>query len=104
MGRPNDNHQAELPLFSVPTVIVPAIRIPQPDGSILFKAGKPVVVEEQIGTAEAARLLGMSQRWVITECILGRFKTAYQPSGRVHGNWKIARTEVLARITAPPAE
>jgi hypothetical protein len=52
---------------------------------------------EYIDTQIAARLLGMSDRWVLTQCELGLFKTAHQPSQRPGGRWKIARSEVLAR-------
>jgi hypothetical protein len=85
-----------------PEVSFPTIKVPQPDGSILFKPGKPVAVEAEIGTREAARLLGMFRRWVETECELGRFKTAHKPGTQPKSNWKIARSEVLARREMEP--
>jgi hypothetical protein len=94
--------QTDLPLFRPPTVVIPAIKIPQPDGSILFKAGKPILVEEMIGTAEAARLLGASRRWVETECSLGRFTSAHKIGVTTQSRWKLSRTEVLARQQRPP--
>ncbi len=47
-----------------PEVFFPTIRIPQPDGSFNFKAGPPVILDhsDEIGTAEAARIIGRSQR------------------------------------------
>ena len=87
---------------AIPEVIIPAIRVPQSDGSVLFKAGKPVVVEAQIGTAEAARIMGMSRRWVIAECESGNFKTAHRPGLKASAWWKISRAEVLARLKNLP--
>ena len=88
--------------MTFPEVTIPVLKIPQPDGSVLFKAGKPMVVESVIGTREAARLLGVPQRWVITECDLGRFKTAHKPGTRPKCIWKISRAEVLARKSLEP--
>jgi hypothetical protein len=89
--------------MTCPQVTIPVLQIPQPDGSILVKAGKPVVVEASISTREAARLLGMSPRWVMKECDLGRFKTAYKPGRQPTSQWRLLRTEVLARKKAEPA-
>jgi hypothetical protein len=108
MGRSNSNtnpasnsNQAELPLFICPTVIIPPVKIPQPDGSILIKAGKPVIVEEEIGIAEAAKILGLSVRHLEYQCSIGLFKTAYKPGGRPRSQWRIARSEVLERKNIP---
>ena len=84
-----------------PHVYIPAVRIPQPDGAILIRAGKPVIVPPTISTREAARILGMSLRWVDSQCDQGKFKTAIQPAGP-HGNWKIAREEVMSRLEKRP--
>jgi hypothetical protein len=88
--------QNDLP-FHPPTVVIPAIRIPQPDGSVLFRPGKPVIIEPMIGTTEASRLLGMSRRWVEAQCDLGRFATAHKPGQQPKSRWKISRSEVLDR-------
>ncbi len=89
--------QPELPLFQPPQVIIPAIRIPQPDGSILFKAGKPVVMEADMSVSEAARFLGLSARTIEYQCSVGQFRTAYKPGGRPRSHWRIFRSEVLSR-------
>ena len=89
-------------IANTPTVITQTIRIPQPDGSILFRPGKPIVVEEEVDTAEAARILGLSQRHIESQCNTGLFKTAYKPGGLPKSKWKISRQEVLAR-RLPPA-
>jgi hypothetical protein len=109
MGTPNPNQpkassiqQTELPLFTPPEVMIPAIRIPQPDGSLLIKPGKPVVLEEHISTVEAAKILGMSQRWVLTECETGAFKTAFKPGKKPTSRWKISRSEVMSRLESNP--
>ena len=81
-----------------PHVVIPSIRVPNPDGSITIKAGRPVVVGDVVGCAEAARLLGVSRRWVAVQCDLGRFLSAYKPSGDGAGHWKLSRSEVLSRL------
>jgi hypothetical protein len=91
--------QPELPLFQAPTVHIPAIRLLQPDGSILFKPGKPVIVEPEMKLSEAAVLLGMARRTLETHCAMGWFKTAHKPGGRRNSLWRLARSEVLSRIT-----
>jgi hypothetical protein len=83
--------------METPEVIIPAVCTPQLDGSVLVKAGKPVLVEVEIGTREASRILGRSPRWVRAECDLSRFKTAHKPGTQIGSWWKIARSEVVAR-------
>jgi len=88
--------------MTAPQVFIPAVKVPQPDGSVLFKAGKPVIIGLEVGTKEAARILGMSRRGVETECSFGRFKTAHKPGNRLRSIWKIARAELLARVKNEP--
>jgi hypothetical protein len=83
--------------MTVPGVFIPAVKVSQPDGSVLFRPGKPVIVEELIGTAETARILGMSRRWVIAQCESGCFKSSHKPGRKTGSWWKIERSEVLAR-------
>ena len=99
MGRTN---QIELQLQTLPEIFCPAVRIPQPNGDILYRPGKPVILDQMIGTSEASKLLGMSHRWVVRECCEGRFKTAFKPSMLARARWKIARTEVLERLRNIP--
>ena len=89
-------------MAAIPEVIIPSVKVFQSDGSVLFKAGKPVIIEAQIGTAEAAKLLGMSRRWVIAECESGNFKTAHRPGLKARSWWKIARAEALTRLKNQP--
>jgi hypothetical protein len=91
---------AQLNLFEV-QVHIPVVSVRQPDGSLLLRPGKPVIVEDEISVTEAARLLGMSTRWVNNQCSLGRFKSAYQPGARPKAAWRLSRAEVLARRQAP---
>ena len=86
------------PRMTVPDVFIPAVKATQADGSIVFRAGKPIIVEGMIGTGEAARIMGMSRRWVIAECESGNFKTAHRPGLKARSWWKLARAEVLARL------
>lgn len=53
-----------------PIVYVPAITARQPDGSLIIRPGKPIVLngEDEIGTGEAAKIIGVSQRTVIHYC------------------------------------
>lgn len=81
----------------MPEVHFPAIRLPQSDGSVLFKPGRGQVLDPEVSTAEAARLLGLSQRHIEFQCAAGDFKTAYKPGGRPRSKWRIRRAEVLAR-------
>ena len=84
--------------YHTPEFIIPAIRIVNPDGSVLTKPGKPVAIQEMVGTTEAARLLGTSVRWVQMECESGQFLSAYRPGRGSRAWWKIARAEVLSRL------
>lgn len=89
---------------AIPEIIIPTIRIPLPNGEILLRPGKPILAEPEIGVTEAAKLLGMSRRWVELECSLGRFKTAHKPGTQRGSRWKIGRAEVLERKAQPPPE
>ena len=89
--------KAKRPTIEPPRVIVPTVNVRQADGSILSKAGKPILLEDELGTHEAARLLGMSSRWVQTQCELGTFKTAHKPGLKDRSRWRITRSEVIAR-------
>lgn len=53
---------------------VPAIRIPQGDGSLLVKAGQPQMVSGEVGTSQFAKETGMSQRWCEHLCGLRLIK------------------------------
>lgn len=101
--KPHDD-KSQLPLFKAPDIYIPAVKIPQPDGSLLIRAGKPVVMEEMIECTEAAAILGLAARTINYQCQIGQFATAVKPSGRARGKWKIARSEVQARTTFRPDE
>ena len=80
-----------------PEMHYPTVKILQPDGSILFRAGKAQILEKLVGTNEASRISGMSMRWVQNECDLARFTTARKTGLKARSHWKIERAEVLAR-------
>ncbi len=86
------------PKTELPEFIYPIVRIPQPDGALLIRRGTPVLVQGDIGTKEAATILGMSRNWIIAECQSGAFRTAHKPGTKPKSQWKIARAEVLARL------
>ena len=74
----------------------PTIRVPQPDGSLLVKPGRPVPLEDYIGVAEIGELFGMSKRWAQAQCEVGRFRSAWKPGGHIKSQWRVARRKVLA--------
>jgi hypothetical protein len=89
--------------WTVPLVHFPTEKVPQADGSVIIRAGKAVVVaDDVVGTSEAARILGMSRRWVDNECDIGHFKTAHKLGVTERSHWKIARAEVLGRKGIKP--
>ena len=77
---------------------IPVLQLPQPDGSLLITPGKPVLLGDTVSTTEAARLVGMSSRWVIRRCVEGIFETAFKPGVDFHCHWRISRREVMAFI------
>jgi len=83
--------------FSVPAFFVPAVQTRQPDGSVIVRAGKPVAMGENISTAEAAQILGLSQRCIEQQCTEGMFLTAHKPGAKVKSRWMISRAEVWSR-------
>lgn len=82
-------------------MVIPVVRVPQPDGSLLIKAGRPEEASALIGTMEAAGILGISDRRVQYLCQIGNFKTACKPGGTEKSNWRIARHEVERRRRSP---
>lgn len=98
MSKPTSKVKARPAVFTAPAMVIPAIRVAQPDGSVLIKPGRPMVVSDLISTASAARLLGISDRRVQYLCQIGNFKTASKPGGTVKSNWRIARHEVESRL------
>jgi hypothetical protein len=90
-------------LFEVP-ITVPVLKVPQPDGSILIRAGKPDLLQaDDISVAEAAAILQLSVRHIEAQCSVGQFPGAYKPGGLPKSRWRIPRAQVLAR-RQPPAE
>lgn len=69
-------------------------RIPQPDGCLLFVTGKPVLLDgaDEIGTAEAARIIGVKPRRMELICASGILREGidWRRSGK-RGFYKIKR-------------
>ena len=63
-------NQVEMP-FVEPMFHVPVIKLRQPDGSILVKAGKPEVVSPEVSISEFHALTGISRRHIATLCEQG---------------------------------
>ncbi len=64
----NDDKTAQMGLWQEPVVSFPTVRIPQPDGSVLLRPGKPVVVGREITTREFAERTGISQEYAAQLC------------------------------------
>jgi hypothetical protein len=87
-----------LPGFE-PVVYTPTITTRQPDGSLVIKAGKPVMLggEDEIGTTEAGRLMGCTGAWVEKLCDRGTLQEGvdWRRIG-ARGNYKIKRASIIA--------
>ncbi len=79
-------------------VAFPPVKILNPDGSITFKPGKPVVLQggDEISTAEAARILDCTPDWVSRLCDRGELHEGrdWRRTGK-RGNYRIKRSSVL---------
>ena len=84
--------------FFDPVVHIPPIKVRQPDGSITVKAGQPVILngEDEINSAEAARILGCEIDWVGKLCERGSLVEGedWRRIGE-RGNYKIKRASIL---------
>jgi len=81
-----------------PVVFIPSIRVRLPDGSLTVKAGQPLILngEDEINSAEAARILGCEVDWVGKLCDRGTLiENADWRRIGVRGNYKIKRASVL---------
>lgn len=94
-----------LPGFE-PLVHYPVVRVPQPDGSLLIRPGKPVVLqgEDEIGSAEAASMLGCTVDWIGRLCDRGTLVEGrdWTRIGE-RGNYRIKRSSVI-RLKYPTAQ
>ena len=81
-----------------PVVFVPSVKVRLPDGSVIVRAGQPVILNgaDEISSAEAARILGCEVDWVGKLCDRGTFVAGddWRRIG-VRGNYKIKRASVL---------
>jgi len=53
------------------TFHIPVIKLPQPDGSLLVKAGKPQIAEPEISVSRFSKETGISCRHIQTLCEQG---------------------------------
>ena len=60
--------------FVEPMFHVPVIKLRQPDGSLLIKAGKPEIVDPEISVTDFHRASGISRRHIATLCEQGFIK------------------------------
>jgi hypothetical protein len=70
MGKSSDN--VKQATATTPRFRTPSVRIPQPDGSVLIKAGKPILEAEEIRVPEFSRRTGLSRRYVQYLCEIGK--------------------------------
>jgi hypothetical protein len=79
-------------------VFFPPIKIHQPDGSVLVKPGRAIVLADadEITTGEAARILGVSVDWIGKLCDRGQFAEGrdWRRNGP-RGNYRLKREAVL---------
>lgn len=85
-----------------PLVIFSSVTIPQPDGSVLVRPGKPQIVGEETDVKRAARLIGLSVRRVQAMCESGEIKCR-QPSGP-KGKYLIPLSEIERMRGEPGGE
>ena len=90
-----------------PLLFTPYQRIPQPNGEILFRPCAPVAVDpdEEIGTAEAAKIIGVSVRRVQQMCDEGPLvegRDWRRPIG--NGFYKIKRASAIRASGRPVPE
>lgn len=73
------NADAEEGQLFLPSVFVPPIVTRQPDGSVLVRAGKPVILSgaDEIGTLEAAEICGLSQNRILALIDEGKLREGY---------------------------
>lgn len=95
-GKMHNPAQLELPELHI---TIPVVRIPQADGSLLIRPGKPVVTGPEMSTREFARATGISQRHVETLCEEGRIK-ARKLTTKPGSQWRIEREELPRFLTA----
>lgn len=80
-----------------PVIHIPAIKVAQPDGSIVVRPGKPEVLkgEDEISPRDFAEATSLSHRRVLTLIDEGHIK-ARPMSPAPNARWRIPRSE-LAR-------
>lgn len=81
---------------------IPIIKLPQPDGSILVKAGKPIVCAPFVSVAEFSKATTLSMRYIEQLCEEGRLKHR-RLTDKPHSKILINRDE-LARYMALEGE
>jgi hypothetical protein len=95
MGKPKLQPK---PVFREPTFFIPPIATRLPDGSLSVRAGKPILLngEDEITTAEAAKILGCGTTWVARICDEGKLREGldWRRIG-TRGNYRIKRQSVM---------
>lgn len=86
------------PRTAVPVLESKPVHVRQKDGTIITYPGKPVIGSE-FSTTVAAEILGLSIRTITRQCKQGLFKTANKSGVASTSPWKIARSEVEARLS-----
>ncbi len=94
----NNSPAAPLPVLSTPWV-----KVPQPNGEILMRPGKPVSIPEEIGTREASQILGVAQRTLQGYCDSGVLREGIdwwqlppRPGSNKGGKIRIKRASILS--------
>jgi hypothetical protein len=81
-----------------PQIVQSWMKQHQADGSIIYRPGTPVELADEIGTREAAKICGLSQRRINAMCdegVLLEGRDWWRPPGsRRNGNYRIKRAAI----------
>lgn len=88
--------QLEMPITYVSTWV----KVPQPNGDILHKPGKPIALGDYIKVREAAHLLGLSITRIHDLIQSGAIPAdaVRRPGSPQRGQYRILRSAILARL------
>lgn len=76
-----------------PRLFTPWVKIPQPDGAVLFKPGKPIEIQAEITVKQFAGMAGLSCRRVQYLCDIGEIKCR-RATSRLRSKYLIPLTEL----------
>src|SRR6266705_692577 len=78
--------------------LVPAIKLRQPDGSLLVKAGRPEMAAQEITVTQFNKETGVSKRHIVTLCEQGLIQHR-RMTPKQHSKILIPRSEVTRYLS-----